>query len=64
VAEPKSIKVVSVWSNRNDLKEIRELAEIIKQDKYLDYNTDCFKETPANYSLLIKKKIEPKIYLI
>jgi len=26
----------------NDLKEIRDLAEIIKQDKYIDYNTDYF----------------------
>jgi hypothetical protein len=26
----------------NDLDEIRDLAEIIKQDKYLDYMTDYF----------------------
>jgi len=26
----------------NDLNEIRDLAEIIKQDKYVDYNTDYF----------------------
>ena len=26
----------------NDLKEIRDLAEIIKQDKYIDYSTDYF----------------------
>ena len=26
----------------NDLKEIRDLAEIIKQEKYIDYNTDYF----------------------
>ena len=28
----------------NDLDEIRDLAEIIKQDKYLDYMTDYFSE--------------------
>ena len=28
----------------NDLDEIRDLAEIIKQDKYLDYMTDCFSD--------------------
>jgi hypothetical protein len=34
----------------NDLKEIRDLAEIIKQDKYIDYNTliTSTTETPAN----------------
>ena len=26
----------------NDLDEIRDLAEIIKQDKYIDYKTDYF----------------------
>ena len=26
----------------NDLNEIRDLAEIIKQDKYVNYNTDYF----------------------
>lgn len=26
----------------NDLNEIRDLAEIIKQDKYVDYNTHYF----------------------
>ncbi len=26
----------------NDLKEIRDLTEIIKQDKYIDYDTDYF----------------------
>jgi hypothetical protein len=26
----------------NDLNEIRDLAEIIKQDKYIDYNTCYF----------------------
>jgi hypothetical protein len=26
----------------NDLDEIRDLVEIIKQDKYVDYNTDYF----------------------
>jgi hypothetical protein len=28
----------------NDLNEIRGLAEIIKQDKYLDYMTDYFSD--------------------
>jgi hypothetical protein len=28
----------------NDLDEIRDLAEIIKQDKYLDYMTDYFSD--------------------
>ena len=28
----------------NDLDEIRNLAEIIKQDKYLDYKTDYFSD--------------------
>jgi hypothetical protein len=28
----------------NDLDEIRDLAEIIKQDKYLDYMTDHFSD--------------------
>ncbi|MFZ0222174.1 MAG: hypothetical protein WAM42_10865 [Candidatus Nitrosopolaris sp.] len=28
----------------NDLNEIRDLAEIIKQDKYLDYMTDYFSD--------------------
>jgi len=32
----------------NDLKEIRDLAEIIKQDKYIDYNTHYFNnENPS-----------------
>jgi predicted component of type VI protein secretion system len=26
----------------NDLNEIRDLVEIIKEDKYIDYNTDFF----------------------
>jgi len=28
----------------NDLDEIRDLTEIIKQDKYLDYKTDYFSD--------------------
>jgi hypothetical protein len=31
----------------NDLNEIRDLAEIIKQDKYIDYNTDYFNGNPS-----------------
>ena len=30
----------------NDLDEIRDLAEIIKQDKYIDYKTDYLSGTP------------------
>jgi hypothetical protein len=36
-----SIKKINQF---NDLDEIRELAEIIKQDKYLDYMTDYFSD--------------------
>jgi hypothetical protein len=28
----------------NDLDEMRDLAEIIKQDKYIDYKTDYFSD--------------------
>jgi len=33
----------------NDLDEIRDLTEIIKQDKYIDYKTDYFSD--GNISL-------------
>jgi hypothetical protein len=33
----------------NDLDEIRDLTEIIKQDKYIDYKTDYFND--GNISL-------------
>ena len=32
----------------NDLDEIRDLAEIIKQDKYIDYKTDYFSDGNPN----------------
>ncbi len=32
----------------NDLDEIRNLTEIIKQDKYLDYKTDYFSDGNPN----------------
>jgi hypothetical protein len=36
------------YNEFNDLDEIRDLAEIIKHDKYIDYNTASTTETPAN----------------
>jgi len=33
----------------NDLNEIRDLAEIIKQDKYVDYNTSTMETLDNNY---------------
>jgi hypothetical protein len=32
----------------NDLDEVRDLAENIKQDKYIDYKTDYFSERNPN----------------
>jgi hypothetical protein len=32
----------------NDLDEMRDLAEIIKQDKYIDYKTDYFSDGNPN----------------
>jgi hypothetical protein len=40
-----SVKKVNEF---NDLDEIRDLGDIIKQDKYIDYKTDYFSDGNSN----------------
>jgi hypothetical protein len=39
---------VKKFNEFNDLDEIRDLAEIIKQDKYIDYKSDYFSDGNPN----------------